>query len=41
MTSISLFEIVNVAIPESKDFLYIPAPAANAADINPKWSTGI
>ena len=35
MSSISSFDIINVVLPEPKAFLYIHAPAANAAAVHP------
>ena len=35
MSSISLFEIINVVIPNPRIFLYIPATAADVATVNP------
>ena len=35
MSSISLFDIISVVVPEPKIFWCIPASAADAASVNP------
>ena len=37
ISSISSFEIINVATPDSNTFLRIPASAADSAAVNPSW----